>query len=135
MVRWAWSPIRKAQLGTKLGTVGSETAYKGFGIVIPAIAGYEVRGKLIRAGKGRGIGRLDALSCMVTYAAITTPAILKAAELWATAGKIYLRAADGTSLAAVIVAAQAAVLANDSGKVVIATANVRHLAVFWPACL
>ncbi|MEX2261699.1 MAG: hypothetical protein WD696_07095 [Bryobacteraceae bacterium] len=45
--------------------------------MIPEIADYEVRRELLRAGKEKGLGRLDALP-------ITTPVMLKAAEFWAT---------------------------------------------------
>ncbi|MGA2539918.1 MAG: hypothetical protein ABSF53_28200 [Terracidiphilus sp.] len=73
---------------------------------------------------------------MVGYAAITTPVMLKAAEFWAAARKIGRQAADDTSLDAdMIPAAQAAAVAHDSGETVIATTNVRHLALFWPARL
>jgi len=56
---------------------------KGAEVVIPEIADYEVRRELLRAGKDRGIGRLDALKAMLDYAPITTPIMLKAAEYWA----------------------------------------------------
>jgi hypothetical protein len=103
--------------------------------VIPEIADYEVRRELVRAGKDRGI--LDALKGMIAYAAITTPVMLKAAEFWATARKIGRQAADDTSLDAdMILAAQAAAVAHEGGRrTVIATTNVRHLALFAPACL
>src|SRR6266542_2236181 len=63
-------------------------AYHGAEIIIPEIADYEVRRELLRAGKERGVGRLDALKGMLTYAPITTSAMLKATEFWATARKI-----------------------------------------------
>src|SRR5580692_8543862 len=59
--------------------------YKGIEVVIPEIADYEVRRELLRAGKDRGIGRLDALKGMLGYAAVSTPVMLKAAEFWAIA--------------------------------------------------
>jgi hypothetical protein len=55
-------------------------AYHGVEVVIPEIADYEVRRELLRAGKDRGLGRLDALKGMLGYAPITTPVMLKAAE-------------------------------------------------------
>ena len=48
-------------------------AYDGVEVVIPEVADYEVRRELLRAGKERGIGRLDALKGMLRYAPITTP--------------------------------------------------------------
>jgi len=84
----AWSPIRKALLKTKHVRTGSPVFLTRAEIVIPEIADYEVRRELVRAGKDRGIGRLDALKGMIAYAAITTPVMLKAAEFWATARKM-----------------------------------------------
>ena len=46
-------------------------------MVIPEIADYEVRRELLRAGKDRGLGRLDALKAMLGYAPITMPVMLK----------------------------------------------------------
>src|SRR5450432_4640281 len=59
--------------------------YGGVEIVIPEIADYEVRRELLRAGKERGLGRLDALKGILRYAPITTTVMLKAAEFWAAA--------------------------------------------------
>jgi predicted nucleic acid-binding protein len=114
----------------------SGLSHQGVEIVIPEIADYEVRRELVRAGKDRGIGRLDALKGMIAYAAITTPVMLKAAEFWATARKMGRQAAEDASLDAdMILAAQAAAIAHEGGRTVIATTNVRHLALFAPACL
>ena len=62
--------------------------YKGVAVVIPEIADYEVRRELLRAGKDRGLGRLDALKAMLGYAPITTAVMLRAAEFWATARRM-----------------------------------------------
>jgi hypothetical protein len=102
--------------------------------VIPEIADYEVRRELLRAGKERGLGRLDALKSMLGYAPITTPVMLKAAQFWAAARKMGRQSADDASLDAdMILAAQAAALVRAGDKTVIATTNVRHLALFAPA--
>ncbi|MBI3678973.1 MAG: hypothetical protein HY235_00975 [Acidobacteria bacterium] len=53
-----------------------------------------VRRELLRAGKERGLGRLDALKGMLGYAPITTSMMLKAAEFWATARNMGRRSAD-----------------------------------------
>ena len=83
-------------------------AYKGVEVVIPEIADYEVRRELLRAGKERGLGRLDALKGMLGYAPITTPVMLKAAQFWASARKMGRQSADDASLDAdMILAAQA----------------------------
>ena len=90
--------------------------------------------ELVRAGKDRGLGRLDALKGMLGYAPITTPVMLKAAEFWATARKTGRQSADDASLDAdMILAAQAAAFVRDDDEAVIATTNVRHLALFAPA--
>ena len=103
-------------------------------MVIPEIADYEVRRELIRAGKERGLGRLDALKRMLGYAPITTPVMLKAAEFWATARKMGRQSAGDASLDAdMILAAQASAMARDGDETVIATTNVRHLALFSAA--
>jgi hypothetical protein len=109
-------------------------ASRGVDIVIPEIADYEVRRELLRAGKDRGLGRLDALKGMLAYAPITTPVMLKAAEFWATARRLGRQSADDASLDAdMILAAQATVLNGNDGETVIATTNIRHLALFSPA--
>jgi predicted nucleic acid-binding protein len=107
---------------------------KGVEVVVPEIVDYEVRRELLRAGKERGLGRLDALKGMLDYAPITTPVMLKAAELWAIARRAGQQAADDASLDAdMILAAQADSLNRADDPAVIATTNVRHLALFASA--
>ena len=109
-------------------------AYNGVEVVIPEIADYEVRRELLRAGKERGLGRLDALKDMVGYAPITTPAMLKAAEFWAVARNMGRQSAGDASLDAdMILVAQAGALVRTGDETVIATTNIRHLALFAPA--
>jgi predicted nucleic acid-binding protein len=109
-------------------------AYNGVAIVIPEIADYEVRHELLRAGKERGLGRLDALKDMLRYAPITTPVMLKAAEFWAEARKAGRQSTVDASLDAdMILAAQAWALMGAGDETVIATTNVRHLEIFTPA--
>lgn len=104
---------------------------KSVEVVIPEIADYEVRRELLRAGKDKGLGRLDALKGMLDYAPITTPVMLKAAEFWATARRMGRQSANDASLDAdMILAAQAGVLDRSGDEAVIATTNVRHLALF-----
>jgi hypothetical protein len=104
---------------------------KGTVVVIPEIADYEVRRELLRAGKERGLGRLDALKAMLGYAPIMTPVMLKAAEFWATARGMGRKSADDASLDAdMILAAQAWAIDRSGDQTVIATTNVRHLTLF-----
>lgn len=106
---------------------------KGVEVVIPEIADYEVRRELLRASKGRGLGRLDALKGMLAFAPITTATMLKAAEYWAQARRMGRQSADDTSLDAdMILAAQATATAGGA-QTVIATTNVRHLQLFASA--
>jgi predicted nucleic acid-binding protein len=108
--------------------------YQGVEVIIPEIADYEVRRELLRAGKDRGIGRLDALKAMLGYAPITTAVMLRAAEFWATARRMGRQSADDAFLDAdMILAAQAGALVRDGDETVIATTNVRHLALFSSA--
>jgi predicted nucleic acid-binding protein len=109
-------------------------AHSGVEVVIPEIADYEVRRELLRAGKDRGLGRLDALKGMLGYAPITTSVMLKAAEFWASARKMGRQSADDASLDAdMILVAQAGALVRNRDETVIATTNVRHLASFASA--
>ncbi len=111
-------------------------AYKGAEVVIPEIADYEVRRELLRAGREKGISRLDALKRILAYAPITTSAMPKAAELWAAARGMGRQSADDVSLDAdMILAAQAAALVRAGDETVIATTNVRHLVLFARALI
>jgi hypothetical protein len=71
---------------------------------------------------------------MLGYAPITTPVMLKAAEFWASARKMGRQSADDASLDAdMILAAQAGAPVRAGDQTVIATTNVRHLALFASA--
>ena len=71
---------------------------RGADVVVPEIAGYEVRRELIRAGKTKSVARLNALREMLRYLSITSPAMLQAAEFWATARNVGKPTADDASL-------------------------------------
>jgi len=108
--------------------------FRGAEVAIPEIVDYEVRRELLRAGKIKGLARLDALKTMLAYIPITTPVMLKAAEFWAAARRLGNKSADDASLDAdMILAAQADVLSRDGSGAVIATTNVRHLDLFAAA--
>lgn len=101
----------------------------GFTVILPEIADYEVRRELLLAGLTRSVGRLDALREVITYAPITTRAMMRAAELWAMARKQGQPTSDPKALDGdVILAAQA----EEAGGIV-ATDNVRHLSRFVDA--
>lgn len=101
----------------------------GHRIIVPEIADYEVRRELLRAGKTRGLERLDLLKNTLEYLPLTTAVMLKAAELWAEARNKGTPTADPKALDCdVILAAQALAL-----KATVATENAGHLALFVDA--
>jgi predicted nucleic acid-binding protein len=105
-------------------------------IVIPEIAGYELRRELLRIGSVESIGCLDALSYLIRYLPLTTETMRKAAEFWAEARRQGKPAADDKALDAnMILCAQAALIGNPEEQVIIATTNVGHLARFSQAML
>jgi predicted nucleic acid-binding protein len=75
-----------------------ELPLKGYQVILPEIADYEVRRELIRAGKTLGIKRLDQLKQAITYLPITTDTMLLAANLWAEVRKTGKPTADPKSL-------------------------------------
>ncbi|MDQ3011978.1 MAG: nucleic acid-binding protein [Acidobacteriota bacterium] len=103
-------------------------------VVVSEVADYEVRRELLRARKSTGIARLDIVKSQLSYLAITTQAMLKAAELWAQARHLGKQTADDSSLDAdMILAAQAVWLIHDGNEVIVATTNPKHLSLFVPA--
>ncbi len=74
------------------------------------------------------------MKATIGYLPITTPAMLKAAELWAIARNQGFPTADDLTLDAdVILAAQANILEETADEVVIVTTNVGHLVHFADA--
>ena len=103
-------------------------------IAIPEIADYEVRRELLRAKKIKSIKRLDAFNLSALYIPITTETMLKASEFWAAARMKGKPTADEKALDGdVILAAQAFLLTEKDRKIIIATTNVKHLALFADA--
>lgn len=106
----------------------------GARVCIPEIADYEIRRELLRAGKRKGLARLDALKETLEYLPLTTQAMLIAAEFWARARQQGKPATSDTALDGdMILAAQATLLEPDGGQVIVATTNVRHLELFVDA--
>jgi hypothetical protein len=115
--------------------VGSMVA-AGATIVLPAIADYEVRRELLRAGKTQGIARLDAFRTdpAIRYLPMTDAALHHAASLWASVRRAGLPTADPAALdgdVILVAILQTASLPNDT--ITIATSNPGHLARFMPA--
>ncbi len=101
----------------------------GTAVLIPEIADSEVRRELLRAGKSRGVRRLDALQELLTYLPLDTPQMRRAAELWGLARSQGTPTADPKEIDAdVILAAQA-----ERAGAIVATANVGHLSLFVEA--
>ena len=110
----------------------------GHRFIVPAIADYEVRRELVRAGKQRGLARLDAFIAAEPdrFLSVTDTALLLGAELWARARNAGTATADPKELDAdVLIAAQALDMGLLSSDFIIATVNVGHLAQFAPAAL
>ncbi|MEG4960093.1 nucleic acid-binding protein [Microcoleus sp. K4-B3] len=103
-------------------------------VILPEIADYEVRRELIRAGKERGIRKLDLFKNVLTYRPLTTEVMLLAAQLWADARRRGRPTAEPNALDGdVILAAQAILEGSEVNEVVIATTNVGHLSQFVDA--
>ncbi len=102
---------------------------RGARVLIPEIVDYELRRELLRLNNAESIARLDALHATMEYMPLTTSAMRRAAALWANArqsGQVTAseKALDGD----VILAAQ--VLELNLSLTVVATDNVKHLALF-----
>jgi predicted nucleic acid-binding protein len=103
----------------------------GVSVLVAEIADYEVRRELLRAGRQRGVRRLDGLKEAIGYRPITTRIMLTAAELWAEARKQGQPTAPDPALDAdVILAAQAKEIESEGKSVTVATTNPRHLSRF-----
>jgi predicted nucleic acid-binding protein len=115
---------------------GRDCVAAGHYLYIPEVIDYELRRELLRAGKTTGIAKLDSLKSRFRYLPITTPAMLRAADLWATARRSGTPTGDPKKLDIdVILAAQALTLAVPTADLVVATSNVSHLSRFVTADL
>jgi len=107
---------------------------RGVVVMVPEIADYEVRRELLRAGKRKGVARLDALKTAIGYVPLTTETMLKAAEFWAQARRQGQPTADDKALDGdVILAAQAVTMQGQGDDAIVATTNVGHLGRFVEA--
>ncbi len=98
-------------------------------VFLAEIADYEVRRNLLLTGLTPSVVRLNQLKTVLTYLPLDTPAMLRAAELWADARKQHRPTADPKELDCdVILAAQA----QQVGAMV-ATENIGHLSLFVEA--
>ncbi len=107
---------------------------RGVVVMVPEVADYEVRRELLRAGKKKGVERLDALKVAIGYVPLTTEAMLKAAEFWAEARRRGQPTADNKALDGdVILAAQVVTMKRQGDDMIVATTNVGHLGRFVEA--
>ena len=99
----------------------------GHRIHLPEIANYEVRRELLRLNAHAALRRLDALHFETIYLPLTTPVMLRAAELWAAMRQPPTadpQALDGD----VILAAQALM----PGSSAIRLSLQSRMSVIWP---
>ncbi|MEO0812983.1 MAG: nucleic acid-binding protein, partial [Myxococcota bacterium] len=102
---------------------------------------YELRRELIRAGKTRGLRKLDQLTATLRFLPITTEQMRRAATIWADMRKKGKPTANDSALDGdVILAAQAESIASDNSAPLIATTNTKHLSeiavvVLWEEML
>lgn len=100
-------------------------------IVVPEIADFEVRRKLLHLALASSVARLDQVVSVLDYDPLTTPAMRRAAEFWASVRQAGQPTADPKELDCdCVLAAQASLLGGPGDSVTIATANVGHLSRF-----
>lgn len=66
----------------------------GHRIYIPEVIDYELRRELLRVDKSASTAELDGLKLLFKYLPITTAAMLRAAELWASSRRLGLPTGD-----------------------------------------
>jgi hypothetical protein len=119
-----------------IGAWGRALLAAGHQIYIPEVIDYELRRELLRANKPDSINELDSLRTTFRYLPITTPAMLRAAELWAYSRRTGIPTGDPKKLDIdVILCGQVLTLAVTQGEVIVATINTAHISRFVAADL
>lgn len=114
----------------------SDCLAAGHKIYIPEVVDYELRRELLRAGKVNSVKKLDGLKSILRFLPISSPAMLLAADLWASSRQSGLPTGDPKKLDIdVILAAQALTIGVPPSDLIVATSNVSHIARFVPADL
>ena len=109
---------------------------EGHRLVIPEIADYEVRRKLLHLGRTASVARLDLLAQRYDYLALDTITMQMAAAFWACLRAAGQPTADPKELDGdVILAAQTQRLIDAAQPALVATSNVGHLDRLVPAQL
>jgi len=70
----------------------------GHKFYVPEVIDYELRRELLRAGKANSVRELDRLKAALNFLPITSPAMLLAADLWATSRQGGLATGDPKKL-------------------------------------
>ena len=104
----------------------------GHKVVLPEIVDYEVRRELLRRGATTRLAALDALAVQLRYLKLQTAMMVRAAELWAFARQTGQPTAGSNTIDADVILIAQAESFNDPDAI-LATANIRHLARFFPA--
>ena len=110
----------------------------GHRFVTPAIADYELRRELERAGRQNGIATLDRWNTAFPdrYLPLTDSALRLGAKLWAQSRNLGQMTAGPKELDGdVLISAQALDMGLPVSEFIIATANIGHLTQFVPADL
>ncbi len=108
----------------------------GHRLYVPEVIDYELRRELLRAKKTSGLALLDGLKTLCDYLPLTTVAMLRAADLWASARNSGFSTGDPKKLDIdVILCAQALTLPVPPAAIIIAMSNVSHIARFVSADL
>jgi predicted nucleic acid-binding protein len=106
---------------------------KGYKVVLPEIADYELRRELLRLNNLARIQRLDRFKQRLEYLPLTTDVMLQAAELWAKTRQTGKPTADPHALDGDVILAAQAMSIETTDQIIIATTNVRHLSLFVDA--
>ncbi len=129
------NPVKSSQVGAITDWV-EDCLLAGHKIYLPEVIDYELRRELLRAGKTRGLAKLELLKTTLRYLPITTAEMLCAADLWALSRRTGVPTGDPKKLDIdVILCAQALALPVPRSEVIVATSNVGHLSHFVSADL
>jgi hypothetical protein len=131
-------PNKRSPLDRAAATWAADQLAAGHRICVPAIADYEVRRELVRAGFAQSLVALDAWNAAVAgrFLDLSNADLRLACQLWAQARNAGTPTADPKELDGdVLIAAQDLNLGLDRTDFVVATTNVGHLSLFVPADL
>jgi predicted nucleic acid-binding protein len=105
--------------------------------LVPAIVYYEIRRELLRAGKEKGLARLDAFVAAdpSRYLPLADEALKLAAELWAKTRREGRPTSPASDLDIDVIRAAQALTLNLGSEVTVVTTNPRHLRPFVDAQL